>query len=131
MTHTIEKGQHLKGTFHLTPFQGVVSKISRGLVFVALRPDYSRDLPIINDKGTPTLIFRPGDAHLTFDNIPPTKAQQAYQLGVQAHRNGKKRIPMQDPALIDLLRGNQVGQGIGTLNGWLSGWDWSNIASNY
>jgi hypothetical protein len=54
---------------------------------------------------------------------------QAEALGRAAFEADKKRIPAQDPAVLPLLAGLQVGEGLPILNAWLRGWDRANLAA--
>lgn len=57
------------------------------------------------------------------------KIDKAKELGTQAFKDGKKRIPAQDVNLEELLRGLVVGQSKPILETWTEAWDKANLAA--
>ena len=57
----------------------------------------------------------------------------AYELGVQAFKNGKRAIPIQDPKLMKLIKEDKknevIGHSIPYLQAWSKGWHSHNIAT--
>lgn len=53
--------------------------------------------------------------------------KQAYDLGVKAFRAGQRAIPAQDRDLLDMLKGEQIGEGVPLLKSWLKGWTTENL----
>jgi len=53
-------------------------------------------------------------------------SNRAYELGKNAFKKRKRRIPIYDPTLIKLIRG-EVGENEKTFAQWLKGWDDANL----
>lgn len=52
------------------------------------------------------------------------KKQRAYELGAEAQKAGKMRIPALDSKLLkECVSGNSVGESLPYLHAWLRGWD--------
>jgi hypothetical protein len=49
-------------------------------------------------------------------------------LGTIAFREGRPSVPCQDAALMDLLNGCVVGEGIAPLKAWVRSWHAANLA---
>ena len=56
--------------------------------------------------------------------------QEAYNMGQQAHRDGRSSAPAQDPNILELIRANSTGVGssIPLLEAWAKGWHEANLA---
>lgn len=58
--------------------------------------------------------------------------QKAEQLGIDAHKSGKKSTPVLDSNLMNLIKenrqslGNQIGASTSIFKSWLKGWHKSN-----
>ncbi|WP_075758149.1 hypothetical protein [Sporomusa sphaeroides] len=59
-----------------------------------------------------------------------SKKCRAFNFGVIAFGDGKKAIPVLDKDLLELLRGNKVGEGLPIIKSWLAGWHSANILAN-
>jgi len=55
------------------------------------------------------------------------KVLAAATLGTLAFKRGDLRVPAADPAVMELLEGNAVGDGIPVLGAWLAAWDAANL----
>jgi hypothetical protein len=53
----------------------------------------------------------------------------AEELGKQAFLDGKKCVPAFDEKLMELLKGNEIGEGIPALKSWLKGWHKQNLSN--
>ncbi len=58
-----------------------------------------------------------------------SKIATAEILGTKAFNNGKLRVPAHDADLIELLRGNEVGnkENLKIIDAWLRNWDLANL----
>lgn len=58
------------------------------------------------------------------------KIVTAQVLGQQSFVNGKAPVAAHDPRLLELLKGNKVGEGIPVLKAWNRGWHEANAAAD-
>lgn len=58
------------------------------------------------------------------------KIVAAQVFGQQAFVNGKAAVPAQDKNVMDLLKGNKVGEGAPVLKAWLTGWHEANACAD-
>lgn len=58
------------------------------------------------------------------------KRAAAEVLGHMAFKNGKTRVPAHDANVLELLKGNKIGEGIPVLTAWLRGWDNANLSAD-
>jgi len=58
------------------------------------------------------------------------KKQRAYELGAEAQKAGKIRVPAMDSRLLkECVSGNSVGESLPYIMAWLRGWDESSKAA--
>lgn len=58
--------------------------------------------------------------------LTPVLEKAAYDVGVKAHKAGKRAIPAQDKNVMDLMRKNP-GNAIRLMDAWTQGWHKSNL----
>lgn len=80
----------------------------------------------VNNPGHITLYFGP----IGEEKAPPSalpSPQEFFQMGVDAFKNGKLRVPARDPALMGALRGQPDGSAVPAMKQWSRGWDQANL----
>jgi hypothetical protein len=80
----------------------------------------------VNNPGHITLYFGPTGEEKGPPAPLPT-AQDFFQMGVDAFKNGKLRTPARDPFLMTALRGQPDGTALPAMKQWMKGWDKANL----